>query len=358
MAEEQKDQSQKTELPTQKRLQEARKKGEVARYQEVRHAAMFGGAAISAALLVGFTAAAMGPLVERLWGAAHDIDLSPTGAEVLTRAVLIETGLALAPIMGALMGAAILGGALSGRPTLSWNRVKPKWSKLSPLAGLKRQFGPQGLAEFVKTIAKFVIVAAAGVFAVWPEAGRLEGVVGGGAEEMSGLVGALAIRMLLIITSLVIAMAILDILWQRHRFQRRMMMTRQELKDEQKDTEGSPETRARLRNIRLDRASQRMIAAVPDAAVVIMNPTHFAVALSYEHGEDAVPACCAKGTDEVALRIRAVAEEHEVPVVENPPLARTLHAAVDIGDPVPTEHYKAVAEIISYVLRLGERRRS
>ncbi|MEM8826262.1 MAG: EscU/YscU/HrcU family type III secretion system export apparatus switch protein, partial [Pseudomonadota bacterium] len=250
--------------------------------------------------------------------------------------------------------AAILGGVASGRPTLAWSRVKPDWSKLSPLKGMKRLFGANGLVEFLKVLAKFAIVAVAAVVAVWPEAGRLEAAVGGDAGDMTRLLMALTVRMLLTITALVMLMAIADVLWQRHAFTKKMMMTRQEVKDEQKDTEGAPEIRARLAMLRRERASHRMMAAVPDAAVVIMNPTHFAVALAYEHGEAAVPVCTAKGMDAVALRIRALAEDHDVPVMENPPLARALHASVEVGEPIPADHYKAVADVISFVLKLGK----
>jgi len=132
-------------------------------------------------------------------------------------------------------------------------------------------------------------------------------------------------------------------------------MTRQELKDEVKQSEGDPQVKARIRQIRLERSKRRMIAAVPEASVVIVNPTHYAVALKYESGKMAAPVCVAKGMDHLALTIRKVAEENGVPIVENPPLARALYAAVDLDEPIPPEHYKAVAQIIGYVMRLASR---
>ncbi len=354
MAEE-KDQSQKTELPTQKRLDDAHKKGDSARAQEMRHAAMFGGASLVAAVLLGLGASYMMPMMELLLGDAQSFDLSPGGAHRLTTGLFGSLAIILAPVFAALMVAAVLGGLMSGRPTLAWKRIKPDVSKLSPMKGLKRLFGMQGLVEFLKTAAKFVIVTIAAIVAVWPEAGRLEASLAGDAAELTGLVMGLTVRMLLTITVLVIVMAAADFAWQRHAFTKKMMMTRQEVKDEQKDTEGSPEIRARLRAMRMEKAAQRMMAAVPNAAVVIMNPTHFAVALAYEHGEASVPICSAKGTDDIALRIRALAEESGVPVIENPPLARALHASIDIGEPVPESHYQAVATVISYVLGLAKK---
>jgi flagellar biosynthetic protein FlhB len=144
----------------------------------------------------------------------------------------------------------------------------------------------------------------------------------------------------------------LDYFWQRMRWLARNRMSKQEIKEEYRQNEGDPTIKAKIRQLRHERARKRMMAAVPQATVVIMNPTHYAVALKYESGKMAAPVCVAKGIDALALRIRAVAEENDVPVVENPPLARALHAAVEVDDPVPPEHFKAVAQVIGYVLRL------
>jgi flagellar biosynthetic protein FlhB len=145
----------------------------------------------------------------------------------------------------------------------------------------------------------------------------------------------------------------LDYIMQYNRFMQRNRMSKQEIKEEYRQNEGDPAIKAKVRQIRLDRARRRMMAAVPEATVVIMNPTHYAVALKYESGKTEAPICVAKGIDALALRIRAVAEENNVPVVENPPLARALHAAVEVDDPVPPAYYKAVAQIIGYVMRLN-----
>jgi flagellar biosynthetic protein FlhB len=146
--------------------------------------------------------------------------------------------------------------------------------------------------------------------------------------------------------------AALDYFWQRMRFLKRNRMSKQEIKEEYRQNEGDPAIKAKLRQIRQERARKRMMAAVPTATVVVMNPTHYAVALKYESGKTAAPVCVAKGVDALALRIRAVAEDNDVAVVENPPLARALYAAVEVDDPVPPEHFKAVAQVIGYVLRL------
>jgi flagellar biosynthetic protein FlhB len=146
--------------------------------------------------------------------------------------------------------------------------------------------------------------------------------------------------------------AVLDYALQRYRFMQRNRMSKQEVKDELKQTDGDPAVKARIRKVRIERARRRMMAQVPEATVVITNPTHYAVALKYESGKMAAPICVAKGMDALALRIRAVAEEAEVPIVENPPLARALYASVELDEAVPPEHYKAVAQVIGYVMRL------
>jgi flagellar biosynthetic protein FlhB len=175
--------------------------------------------------------------------------------------------------------------------------------------------------------------------------------------------GILPLALTLITKAVLAALAVLaviaalDYVYQRQRFMTRHRMSRQELRDELKQSEGDPHVKARIRQIRLERARKRMIAAVPEATVVIVNPTHYAVALKYESGKMGAPVCVAKGMDHLALTIRKVAEENDVPVVENPPLARALYAAVEIDDEIPAEHYKAVAQVIGYVMRLAKQSR-
>lgn len=355
MAEEN-DQNQRTEQPSERKLEDARRRGQVARAQEVRHAAMLGGALIVTALMLASLGAALAPMLLALLGNADSFDLSgDTPAMALASAVAGRTGLALLPAMGLLMAAALLGGLLSGRPTIAWERIKPDWTKLSPLKGFGRLFGAAGLVEFAKTLAKLTIVAGLAGWLLAGELMALEAAMLGDAATLLRLLGRLAVTLLLGVGAFVAVLAVLDILWQRYSFLRRMRMSRQELKDELKQSEGSPEIKARVRALRMEAARRRMMAAVPKASVVIMNPTHYAVALHYDHGVSAAPRCVAKGVDAVALRIRDTARKAGVPIVENAPLARALHAAVDIDEMVPPEHFAAVAEVIGYVLRLARR---
>ena len=349
------DDSQKTEEPTQRKLEEARKKGQVARGAEMRHIAMLGGALAVVAFMVGNIGRGLAPLFTNLLGQANAYPLDGRGAQSLLAGVALNAGAVLAAPLPLLFLCAVVGGLMQGRPTLSWERVSPKWSKLNPLTGLKRMFGMQSLVEFLKTLAKCAVVGIVGVAVVWPYGSRLETALFGSAPDILALAGGLVVKLLLAVVIIVAVIAVGDLVYQRFAFMKKMRMSRQELKDEFKQSEGDPHVKARIRQIRLERSRQRMMANVPTADVVITNPTHFAVALKYDQAAMAAPKVVAKGVDSLALRIREVASEHKVPIVENPPLARTLYASVDLDEEIKPEHYKAVAEVISYVMKLRGR---
>lgn len=351
------DQDQKTEEPTAKRLEEARKRGEVPIANEMRHATMFVGMMIVTGGMGAWTLARLGALFVRLWGSADDYVLDPGGAQDLATGVARQLALATAPLAAVLMGCALSTIVLQGRPTLGWSRLAPKWSKLSPVAGFGRLLGKRALIEFAKTLAKFMAIAIASVMLLWPRVVALDQMVGAGPDMIAHATAELAYRLVKTVGLMVIALALADFVYQRRAFLKRMRMTKQEVKDEHKQNEGDPKIKGRIRAIRMQRAKRRMMAAVPGASVVITNPTHYAVALKYEHGVMAAPTVVAKGTDVVALKIREVATSAGVPIVESPPLARALFATVEIDHPIPTEHYAAVAEVISYVMRLARRAR-
>jgi flagellar biosynthetic protein FlhB len=263
----------------------------------------------------------------------------------------------LAPGVGLMLFAALAGNLIQHRPVFSAARLKPDLAKLSPIKGFKRVFGVDGLFNFVKGIAKIVLVGGACAWALWPERARLATALDLNPAGVAGLALALIFKAVLAALAVLAVIAALDYVYQRQRFMARHRMSRQELRDEIKQSEGDPHVKARIRQIRLERSRKRMIAAVPAATVVITNPTHYAVALKYESGKMGAPVCVAKGVDHLALTIRKVAEENDVPVVENPPLARALYAAVEVDDEIPAEHYKAVAQIIGYVMRLASQTR-
>ena len=318
----------------------------------MRHAVMLGLAAAITAFLASWSAAGLGPMMVNLLGNAHDIRLDGRGGAGLGAAMGWQLLLALAAPMGLLFVGALVAGLLQGRPTWSAEKLKPKLDKISPLAGFKRLFGMSGWVEFLKSIAKMLIVGAVATAVVWPYSVRLEQTVLSPTQDLLLLIKGMSVRLLAAVAAIVILLAGIDFLYQRFAFLKRMRMSRQDIKDEHKQSEGDPHVKARIRQIRMERSRKRMMAAVPTADVVITNPTHFAVALKYDGAAMGAPTVVAKGVDSLALRIRGLAEEHKVPIVENPPLARSLYATVELDEEVKPEHYKAVAQVISYVMGL------
>lgn len=353
---EQPEDDQKTYEPTEKKLADARAKGDVAHAPEVRHAVMFGAMVI---ILSGFGASAFAGLIRlltRSWGSAGNVSLNSESAQSLMSFTAAESLMAIGPIFAVTMACALLGAFAQGRPTISWERVKPKFSKVSLLSGLNRLFSQRALVEFAKTLAKFIAVAIAAFAIAWPSAVGLDQLVNAEPLAIGMATWSIVLAMVKAVALLVGALALFDILYQRFAFNKRMRMSRQEIRDEVKNTDGDPHIKAKIRAIRNERARRRMMAAVPKATVVITNPTHFAVALKYEHNVSGPPVVVAKGVDAVAFKIREVATAAGVPIVENPPLARALHASVDIDHPIPTEHYVAVAQVIGFVMKLARER--
>ncbi len=343
---------QKTLDPTPKKLEDARKRGDVPSAPEMRHTAMFTCLLIIVAWLGAAAAERLALLCGRLWAGAGEAMLTSSTAQRLARTLLADMLFATGPILLLTTGAAVAGLLLQGQPTLSMERLKLKWDRLSLLAGAKRLFGKQAWVEFVKTLGKFAFVALVVGLTAWPALKGLDRFTGADAGTVSRYSASVVTDMLRIVAMLVAALAVADLTYQRRAWFARMRMSHQEVRDEHKQNEGDPHFKARIRAIGMARARRRMMAAVPTASVVITNPTHYAVALRYDHGAMRAPIVVAKGQDNIALKIRALAAVHRIPVVESPPLARALHASVEIDQPIKVEHYAAVAEIISYVLRL------
>lgn len=350
------DNDQKTQDPTPKKLEDARKRGDVPGAPEMRHAAMFAGALIIVLMLAGHTAEELASLTELLWSRAGDAPLTAQNAQATARGAWARLLIAIGPMLLVTIAMAVLGLFLQGMPSISTSRLKLKWDRLSPMAGAKRLFGKQALVEFAKTLAKFAFVAAILSFVAWPGLTGLDHLIGADAAAISRYAAGMVATMVRTVAMLVGALALADFVYQRRAWFARMRMTLEEVKDEYKQNEGDPKIKARIRQIGLQRARRRMMAAVPGASVVVTNPTHYAVALKYDHGAMRAPVVVAKGTDRVALKIREVAEKNAVPVVESPPLARALYATVEIDQPIKVEQYAAVAEIISYVMKMAGRR--
>jgi len=351
MAEEQ-DDSEKTQDPTQRRLDEAVRRGDVVKSQEVNAWFVLAAAAL---VLLSFSGAMGMNLMAMFRGIIANAGQIPTdggGLMHLARKVGMETLAAVAIPFLLLLLAAIGGNAIQHRLVWSAEVLIPKLSKISPLAGAKRLFSKQALANFFKGLAKLVIVGTVATAILWPARKRLEGLVATDPFAMVAFARSLALQLFGGVVAILAIIAAADYLFQYRQWYERQKMSIREMRDEFKESEGDPKIKAKVRQLRQQRSKKRMMAAVPKATVVITNPTHFAVALQWERGMNA-PICVAKGQDLIALRIRTVAEDSGVPIVENPPLARTLHATVEIDAEIPAEHYKAVAEVISYVMRLN-----
>lgn len=346
------DKSSKTEEPTQHRLDEAEKKGQIVYSREVNNFFVM----LALALIISWsmpgmmqkTMSSLKPFIVN----AEDYNLSVGDA----RNLLIQGFYILASSLAmpmALIIALVVGAALMQSKLLfAVERIKPKFEKISPVKGLGRMFSMRSVVEFLKGLIKISIISAVCVFTVKDDLTRMENLPNYGMFDMLKLLSGLCMEIMIGVCCAMFLIAILDYVYQRFDFMKSMRMSKQEIKEEHKQQEGDPHIKGKLRQIRMERARTRMMAAVPSSDVVITNPTHFAVALKYETMSMSAPVVVAKGADKVAFRIRELAKEHDIPIVENPPLARVLFSSTEVDDEIPYEHYKAVAEVIGYVYRL------
>jgi len=347
------DPSQQTEQPTQKRLDEAREHGDIVKSPEVSAFVLLLGGTFAILMFGPSTAKSLTMALTMFLEQPDRIGVSsPADIMALARSVMTTLGTILMPVFGVMMVAALAGHVLQARPSFTLEKIKPDFSKLNIFAGLKRMFGVEGLMNLVKGLLKMGVVGVAVWTQIWPERTMLQSVLDQSPYAVAGDMSHLLYKVLMAALAALAVIALADYVLQRYRFQQRNKMSKQEIKEEYRQNEGDPQIKAKIRQIRLERAKKRMIAAVPEATVIITNPTHYAVALKYEQGKMAAPICVAKGVDAMALKIREVAEKNNVPIVENPPLARALHATVEVDEIVPAEHFKAVAQVIGYVYRL------
>lgn len=350
------DDAQKTEQPTQRRLEKGREQGQVAVSQEVKSWAALATGALVVAAAAPFAAEGLLPTLLRFLEAPETITLRADGLQQAAISLILASLAALAPFALPVALAVVLAGVAQVGLSIAPDKVTPKLANLSPLKGLGRMVSQPALVEFFKSLIKLGVVGTAAVWVAMPRLAGVEGLVG---VDLGGLMQRthdLIVALLLVTAVVMTGLAALDYGFQRLNFLKQMRMTRQEVRDEFKDSEGDPQVKARIRRLRAERSRRRMMAAVPNATVVITNPTHVAVALAYERETMPAPKVVAKGADKVAERIRAIAADAGVPIVENPPLARSLYAAVDVDAEIPAQHYKAVAEVIGYLVRSGRLR--
>ena len=345
----------RTEAPTPRRLQRAREEGNVPISREVASLAALGAGLLVLSMTLDTSGRQLAGVLRNLIAASWQIDVERSGPG-LAQSIAGPVRSFLLPIMAASAAATIAATLLQTGFVLHAKALMPDLARLSPARGLKRVFGPTNLVETAKSLVK---LAAFG-FVVRQ---ILVTNVGGLAHAGTWPVGLIGQRLWhLLLTSVLMLLAVqfvvagLDIAWVRFNRTRGLRMSRQDLRDEQKESDGNPQVKGRLRALRRARARQRMMQAVPTAAVVLTNPTHYAVALSYQQGSKQAPRVVAKGADEVAARIRALAREHRIPLVANPPLTRILFQ-VPLDQEVPRDQFQAVAAVIAYIWRLNQKGR-
>ncbi|HCQ71585.1 MAG: flagellar biosynthesis protein FlhB [Alphaproteobacteria bacterium] len=349
---EEQDNAQKTEEPTPKKLQEARKKGQVPLSREVNNWLMLFAGTMVITAMAGTVFGDMSEILTAYIEKSYAFPVGAGGVKIALGEGFKHVMAILALPFLFLLIVAFLSPFLQIGPLWAPESIQPSLSKISPASGVKRLFSMRSLMEFAKGILKITVVSLVGIVIMKPYFGQFEHLIGLPIPYLMDELHALIFKMMVGILITLLIIALIDLVYQRHEHHQKMRMTKQEVKDEHKQSEGDPHVKARLRQLRSERARQRMMQNVPSADVVITNPTHFSIALKYDPETMEAPLCVAKGIDEVALRIREVAKEHDIILFENRPLARALYDTVEIDESIPTEHYKAVAEVISYVFKM------
>lgn len=346
------DQEDKTEQPSEKRLREARERGDVPRSRELGNVAVLG----CAAMALVATGSHIGSASQEWLHEALTIDPAILGQHdrLLARAASLLVGLVLPmlPILLATLAACFIAPMVMGGLRFASKSLQPDFARMSPLAGLKRLYGKESLAELVRSLLRVVLIGGLGGMVVYGAFTRLLAMAGMPLEAAVGTGLSLITKAVLAMVGALGVLALIDVPWQHWSWRNRLKMTKQELRDEYKESEGNPEVKARVRQVAAQLSRRQMMEAVPTADVVVTNPTHYAVALKYEAGKMRAPRVVAKGVDEIALAIRDVAGKHRVSIVEAPPLARALYRHGQIDQEIPVKLYAAVAQVLSYVYQL------
>lgn len=350
------DQDSKTEEPTSKRMQDARNKGQVTSSKEV-----------GTALLLMAATGTFYFQGEKLWismqttmriffsGFIND-RIQPQGVVVLLRDVLTAMVLDLAPLFIAFMVVGVLGSVIQHGFLITFDPLVPKFSKINPIQGFSRLFSFRSLVELVKSILKITVISIAVYYALKGAAQDILKLADTNLHQVVTLLGEQMFHLFVLVTIAFIALAVIDFAYQQFDYMKGLRMTKQEVKDEQKQMEGDPLIKGRIRQIQREMAQRRMMAEVPKADVVITNPTHYAAALLYKQGDMMAPKLVAKGRGLVAQRIRDIARKNKVTLVENPPLARSLYSDVPLDAVIPPQLFKAVAQVLAYVYSLKRAR--
>ncbi len=347
----------KTEEPTAKRLREAQQKGQIPFSREVTNFLMLALLALNIIWLSGMYAPDAVLALRGFITRGFDMDPTGPGFKLIMVDTLKSVGfLLLLPVTGAVF-VALFSSFVQNGLVISPEPIIPKLEKISVFKGISRMFSLKSFMEFIKGIIKITLVASVCWLVIAPYIPQFESFISYSVADIIHVLQMLAFQLVLAAVAVMLVIAAIDFLYQRFEYMKSLRMTRQEIKDEYKQTEGNPEIKNKLRQIRMERAQRRMMSAVPNADVIIRNPTHYAVALKYDQKTMKAPSVVAKGLDNIALKIIDTGEEHDVTVITNKPLARALYESTEIDEEIPMVHYQAVAEVISYVYRLkkGER---
>ena len=351
------EEAEKTEPATPKRRQDARKKGEVAQSREIQHVVILSVALLALGSSLGLgVLTALADMARSAWTGIAAPPETLADYQTILLGHARYPALAVLPIILLFAAAGTASQVLQTGPLLSAEALAFKANRMSLLKGAKRMLGPDRLFDLAKAIIKIGIVGVVGWSVISGEIDQLVGLADIDIGPGLAIIGTLSRRLAIAILAVLALMAAGDLFYQRWRYDKRLRMSKREVREEAKQREGNPHVRSRFRQMQRDLSRSRMITAVADADVVVTNPTHYAVALRYERLQMGAPEVVAKGRGHVAARIRQAAQDADVPIVENPPLARMLHQTTEVGRPVPDNLFQAVAEVLAYIYRLDPRR--
>ncbi len=349
------DKSQKTERPTRKKITQARRKGDIPQSQEIKHWFMLLGGGVSVWLFGDLVASGIRDTSVKFLSYPHDIRLDRLSLVGFLKEIGSDLAIVLFLPMLILIAAAIVGNSIMAKPTWSPDKLKPKFNKLNVVKGLKKLFNVRSFVELGKAVFKLVVIGSFAAIVVLPDMQFLRLVPTMDVIDVVHFIEELALLMIATVLGVMTFIALADAAFQKYKWTEDHKMTKQEVKDERKQADGDPAIKGKIRQIRMQRAMARIASTVPTADVILTNPTHFAVALKYDEAAMAAPILVAKGMDHMALKIREIAAEYDIPIIENPPLARAIYKDVEVDQEIPPHFYKAAAEIIGYVLRLKGR---
>lgn len=342
----------KTEEPTQKKLDDSRKKGQVAFSREVSNFSMILALTMAIAAIFPWMFSAGKERLEKYIALSHEFSLQSEGIEALMSLIVIDAFSIVGLVFGLMVVFAILPSVVQNGFNISAESIKPKLEKISLKKGLGRLFSSRSVVEFLKGVLKITIVSVIAYLVVEVEISKLELLPEQTTENVLAFLLILAIKVLIPCLIAIFFISVADLIYQKAQHKKQLMMSVQEIKDEYKQQEGDPLVKGKLKQLRMERGRQRMMQSVPEADVIITNPTHYAVALKYDHDAMEAPIVLAMGMDNIALRIKKLGEDNEITVVRNAPLARALYDEGELNEGIPIAHFQAVAEVISYVYKL------